>query len=125
MNKPNTARLLDDTQSFNEELKQANIVAGAQYGPGSRFYQEDKQRPEFEDMPTLEHEYKGYTLKPGTEANWNKWEILPQSGLELPKPLSGLWNGVPDCEKAIDDFLSGRKTINPFHAWDKTNKESK
>jgi hypothetical protein len=113
-NKPGTQALIDKERKVSEDIKRANQVAGAQYGEGTRYYIPPHQRRAFGegareitgaiDTPTIEHEYRGFKLTPGTEETWYKWTISPADDFPMPKSLEGLWTGVASAEKAIDEW---------------------
>jgi hypothetical protein len=112
MNKSNTERLLKETQKLNEEIKQANVAAGASYGEGTRYYIPPHQRAEFgdgareitgaTDLPTVEHEYRGFKLIPMNKEPWH-WTV-EAIGFDTPKELECTFTGVQSAEHYINEW---------------------
>jgi hypothetical protein len=112
MNKERTQKLIDDTQRLNEEIKQANIAAGATYGEGTRYYVPPYQRREFGagareitgavDMPTVEHEYRGFKVIPMNKEPWH-WTVKA-IGFDTPKELECTFTNVSSAEHYINEW---------------------
>jgi hypothetical protein len=111
-NKPRTQALIDKERKLSEDIKAANIVAGARYGEGTRYHIPPHQRHEFGegakeitgaiDAPTLDHEYLGFKLTCMKQEPWH-WTI-EAIGFDTPEGLKGNWTRVEVAQKAIDDW---------------------
>ncbi len=117
--KPNIP--LEETQKLNADIKKANAAMSNwgehnyqdqfPFGAGSFEHKEIIDKNKDRTAPTVEHEYKGFTLKPGNEETYYKWTIHAD-GFPLPKALSGVWNTLIDAEKAIDEYWKQEERRN-------------